>query len=165
MIELFERKRTNPAQPHNLRHSQHGGQRDSSHGDPIRNAGHFIRGSQLIGHQLAMWMRGACVPPLFWLGIFLLISALKLAIILDEHELQMINMRGLSSFYDYRVTTGAVCYSLYPWKNETSRPLGCLFFPRMQTNPQKESAEASSRLNSGDFNRRSDTKNVIYIIY
>jgi hypothetical protein len=83
MTDLFAQKRTNPAQPHNPRHSQrysqHSGQRDSSHGDPIRNAGHFIRGSQLIGHQLAMWTRGARVPPLFWLGIFLLISALKLA--------------------------------------------------------------------------------------
>jgi hypothetical protein len=54
MTDLFERKRTNPALPHRPRHSQHSGQRDSSHGDPIRNAGHFIRGSQLIGHQLAI---------------------------------------------------------------------------------------------------------------
>lgn len=74
---------------------------EASHGDPNRNAGHFTRGSQLIGHQMSMWMRGARVPPLIWLGVFLFVLWLKLIVILDDHEFQMIAMRSLSWVWDF----------------------------------------------------------------
>jgi type IV conjugative transfer system coupling protein TraD len=74
---------------------------NSANTNPIRNAGHFTRGSQLIGHDLSMWMRGARVPPLIWLGSFVLILWLKLVVILDDHEFQMISMRTLSAIWDF----------------------------------------------------------------
>ena len=59
---------------------------NSANTNPIRNAGHFTRGSQLIGHDLSMWMRGARIPPIIWGGSFILILWLKLIAILDNQS-------------------------------------------------------------------------------
>ncbi|HEX8058322.1 MAG TPA: type IV secretion system DNA-binding domain-containing protein [Novosphingobium sp.] len=73
----------------------------SGHGDAKRNAGHFTRGSQLIGHQWSMWLRGARVPFFVWAGLFALILWARLTVVLDNYEFQMISMKALAGAWDY----------------------------------------------------------------
>jgi type IV conjugative transfer system coupling protein TraD len=73
----------------------------SSHGEAKRNSGHFTRGSQLRGHQLSMWRRGAQVPFLFWTAVFLLLFCATLVHSLHDYEFQMIEMKGLAAAWGY----------------------------------------------------------------
>lgn len=68
----------------------------SGHGEARRNSGHFTRGSQLLGHQLSMWWRGARVPLLVWSGLVLFFLWLKLALVLDNGEFLMIGQRAVA---------------------------------------------------------------------
>lgn len=73
----------------------------SSHGEARHNAGHFTRGSQLIGHQLAMFTRAARVPFIVWFTLFLGVLIVRLNVILDDNEFRMIAMRSLAWIWDY----------------------------------------------------------------
>jgi type IV conjugative transfer system coupling protein TraD len=58
-----------------------------------RNAGDFTRGSQLITHEFMMWFASAKMPLLVWFFTFLVALSIVLALLLHEHEVQMILMR------------------------------------------------------------------------
>lgn len=73
----------------------------SSHGEANRNSGNFTRGSQLIGHQFSMWWRGARVPLLVWIGLLLGFAWLKLTLILDDYEFQMLGTKALAAFWNF----------------------------------------------------------------
>ena len=73
----------------------------SSHGEAHRNSGHFTRGSQLIGHEYAMWWRGARILPIVWAGIVLLLLWLRLHTVLGPYETRMIGMRMLAGFWSH----------------------------------------------------------------
>lgn len=73
----------------------------SSHGEARRNSGNFTRGSQLVGHQLSMWWRGARVPLMLFTGLLVLLVWVKLSFSLGEYEWQMIGQRLLASLWDY----------------------------------------------------------------
>jgi type IV conjugative transfer system coupling protein TraD len=65
----------------------------SARGRVLRNADNFTRGSQLIGHQFAMFRAGIRVPVLIWLGIFIIIYWIMLAAVMGEHEVQLCSWR------------------------------------------------------------------------
>src|SRR3546814_1037135 len=73
----------------------------SSHGEANRNSGNFTRGSQLIGHQFSMWWRGARVPLFFWFGLLAAFTWLKLTLILDDYEFQMLGTKALAATWDF----------------------------------------------------------------
>ena len=73
----------------------------SSHGEANRNSGNFTRGSQLIGHQFSMWWRGARVPLFVWLGLLAAFTWLKLTLILDDYEFQMLGTKALAATWDF----------------------------------------------------------------
>src|SRR3546814_13903334 len=73
----------------------------SSHGEANQNSGNFTRGSQLIGHQFSMWWRGARVPLLVWIGLLLGFAWLKLTLILDDYEFQMLGTKALAAFWNF----------------------------------------------------------------
>ena len=58
-----------------------------------RNAGDFTRGSQLITHEFMMWFASAKMPLLVWFFTFVVALSIVLALLLHEHEVQMILMR------------------------------------------------------------------------
>jgi hypothetical protein len=68
-------------------------QHHSARGNMPRNAGDFTRGSQLITHEFLMWFASAKMPLLVWFFTFLLALSIVLALLLHEHEVQMILMR------------------------------------------------------------------------
>jgi type IV conjugative transfer system coupling protein TraD len=68
-------------------------QHHSARGDMPRNAGNFTRGSQLITHEFLMWFSSAKMPLLVWFFTFLIALSIVLALLLHEHEVQMILMR------------------------------------------------------------------------
>ena len=68
-------------------------QHHSARGNMPRNAGDFTRGSQLITHEFMMWFASAKMPLLVWFFTFLLALSIVLALLLHEHEVQMILMR------------------------------------------------------------------------
>lgn len=68
----------------------------SGHGEVKRNSGHFTRGSQLLGHQYSMWWRGARIPILVWLAIFVFFLWAKLSLVLDDGECLMIGQRAMA---------------------------------------------------------------------
>jgi len=65
----------------------------SARGNMPRNAGDFTRGSQLITHEFMMWFASAKMPLLVWFFTFLVALSIVLALLLHEHEVQMILMR------------------------------------------------------------------------
>lgn len=65
----------------------------SARGNMPRNAGNFTRGSQLITHEFLMWFSSAKMPLLVWFFTFLLSLSIVLALLLQNHEVQMILMR------------------------------------------------------------------------
>lgn len=73
----------------------------SSHGEANRNSGNFTRGSQLIGHQFSMWWRGARVPLFVWFGLFAAFLWLKLTLIMDDYEFQMLGTKALAAFWNF----------------------------------------------------------------
>lgn len=74
------------ARPGQLKHH-------SARGNMPRNAGNFTRGSQLITHEFLMWFSSAKMPLLVWFFTFLIALSIVLALLLHEHEVQMILMR------------------------------------------------------------------------
>jgi len=68
-------------------------QHHSARGTMPRNAGNFTRGSQLITHEFMMWFASAKMPLLLWFFTFCLALSVALALLLQEHEVQMILMR------------------------------------------------------------------------
>ena len=74
------------ARPGQLKHH-------SARGNMPRNAGNFTRGSQLITHEFLMWFSSAKMPLLVWFFTFLVALSIVLALLLHEHEVQMILMR------------------------------------------------------------------------
>jgi type IV conjugative transfer system coupling protein TraD len=73
----------------------------SARGDTPRNNGNFVRGSQLLNTQVIMWLQGAKMPFLMWLGIFALAYFTILSFTLDENNFQLICMRILSWLWDW----------------------------------------------------------------
>ena len=73
----------------------------SARGDTPRNNGNFVRGSQLLNTQVIMWLQGAKMPFLMWLGIFALSYFTILSFTLDENNFQLICMRILSWLWDW----------------------------------------------------------------
>ena len=73
----------------------------SSRGDAPRNSGNFTRGSQLLNTQVLMWLQGAKLPVLMWLGVFAIAYITILSITLDENNVQLICMRVLSSLWNW----------------------------------------------------------------
>lgn len=74
------------ARPGQLKHH-------SARGNMPRNAGNFTRGSQLITHEFLMWFSSAKMPLLVWFFTFCVALSIVLALLLHEHEVQMILMR------------------------------------------------------------------------
>ena len=68
-------------------------QHHSARGNMPRNAGDFTRGSQLITHEFMMWFASAKMPLLVWFFTFCIALSIVLALLLHEHEVQMILMR------------------------------------------------------------------------
>jgi len=68
-------------------------QHHSARGNMPRNAGDFTRGSQLITHEFMMWFASAKMPLLVWFFTFCIALSIVLALLLHEHEIQMILMR------------------------------------------------------------------------
>ncbi|AOR81118.1 type IV secretion system DNA-binding domain-containing protein [Novosphingobium resinovorum] len=73
----------------------------SARGDTPRNNGNFVRGSQLLNTQVIMWLQGAKMPFLMWLGMFALSYFTILSFTLDENNFQLICMRVLSWLWDW----------------------------------------------------------------
>ena len=68
-------------------------QHHSARGNMPRNAGDFTRGSQLFTHEFMMWFASAKMPLLVWFFTFCVALSIVLALLLHEHEVQMILMR------------------------------------------------------------------------
>ena len=73
----------------------------SSRGELPRNSGNFTRGSQLLNTQVLMWLQGAKLPILMWLGVFALAYVIILSITLDENNVQLICMRVLAGLWNW----------------------------------------------------------------
>ncbi|MBB5713172.1 hypothetical protein FHT02_004442, partial [Sphingomonas xinjiangensis] len=76
-------------------------QHHSARGDVKRNSGNFTRGSQLLSHEVLMWLSGAKMPFLMWLGVVLLAYVVILSVKLDENNVQLICMRVLSGLWEW----------------------------------------------------------------
>ncbi|TCM32388.1 type IV secretion system DNA-binding domain-containing protein [Novosphingobium sp. ST904] len=74
---------------------------DSRRGKTPRNNGNFVRGSQLVNTQVLMWLQGAKMPALMWLGLFGLAYFIIMSFTLDENNFQLICMRVLSWLWDW----------------------------------------------------------------
>ncbi|UVO53720.1 type IV secretion system DNA-binding domain-containing protein [Sphingomonas sp. SUN039] len=61
----------------------------TARGRVLRNTGNFTRGSQLIGHQVFMFVAGAKVPFLIWFAIFVAIYWIMLSAVMGESEIQL----------------------------------------------------------------------------
>jgi type IV conjugative transfer system coupling protein TraD len=73
----------------------------SARGRVLRNADNFTRGSQLMGHQFAMFRAGVRVPILIWLGIFIVINWIMLSAVMGEHEVQLCSWRLGSTLWTW----------------------------------------------------------------
>ncbi len=76
-------------------------QHHSARGDVKRNSGNFTRGSQLLSHEVLMWLSGAKMPVLMWLVLFALAYTIVLSITLNENNIQLICMRILSTLWGW----------------------------------------------------------------
>lgn len=76
-------------------------QHHSARGNMPRNAGDFTRGSQLITHEFMMWFASAKMPLLVWFFTFCIALSIVLALLLHEHEVQMILMRIYASGWTF----------------------------------------------------------------
>jgi type IV conjugative transfer system coupling protein TraD len=76
-------------------------QHHSARGNMPRNAGDFTRGSQLITHEFMMWFASAKMPLLVWFFTFCIALSIVLALLLHEHEVQMILMRVYASGWTF----------------------------------------------------------------
>ena len=73
----------------------------SARGKVLRNADNYTRGSQLIGHQFAMFRAGLRPPILMWLVIFVVIYWIMLSAIMGEHEIQLCSWRLGSTLWTW----------------------------------------------------------------
>ncbi|WP_333574079.1 type IV secretion system DNA-binding domain-containing protein [Sphingomonas sp.] len=76
-------------------------QHHSARGDVKRNSGNFTRGSQLLSHEVLMWLSGAKMPVIMWLVLFALAYTIVLSLTLDENNIQLICMRILSTLWGW----------------------------------------------------------------
>ena len=65
----------------------------SARGNVQRNSGNFTRGSQLLSHEMLMWLSGAKLPVIFWFFVFLGCWFGIMSVKLDEHGFQLICMK------------------------------------------------------------------------
>lgn len=72
---------------------------DSARGEIVRNVGAFTRGSQLVRLRYMMLMEGLRWPVLAALASFSILLILLLAIVLKEHEVQLIEMHLFAGFW------------------------------------------------------------------
>ena len=73
----------------------------SARGRVLRNADNFTRGSQLIGHQFAMFRAGVRVPILIWFSLFVGIYWIMLSAVMGEHEVQLCSWRLGSALWTW----------------------------------------------------------------
>ncbi|PKP94693.1 MAG: conjugal transfer protein TraD [Alphaproteobacteria bacterium HGW-Alphaproteobacteria-16] len=73
----------------------------SARGKVQRNSGNFTRGSQLLTHEVLMFLAGAKLPFIVWTFVLLVAYSLILAIMLDEHEIQLIVMKLYALLWDW----------------------------------------------------------------
>ena len=73
----------------------------SARGEVQRNSGNFTRGSQLLSHELMMWLSGAKMPVIFWLFVFLACWFGIMSVKLDEHGFQLICMKVYAELWNW----------------------------------------------------------------
>ncbi|WP_292687756.1 type IV secretion system DNA-binding domain-containing protein, partial [Novosphingobium sp.] len=73
---------------------------DSARGEIVRNVGAFTRGSQLIRLRYMMMMEGLRWPILAAALSFILLLVLLLALLMREHEVQLVEMRLFADFWN-----------------------------------------------------------------
>ena len=73
----------------------------SARGNVQRNAGNFTRGSQLLTHELLMWISGARLPVILWFFLFVAAWLIIMSIKLDEHGFQLVCMKIYSAFWGW----------------------------------------------------------------
>lgn len=73
----------------------------SARGDVVRNVGSFTRGTQLVRLQYMMAWQGIKVPLLIALACFGILLCVFLCIRMDEHEVQLVEMRIYSGLWDW----------------------------------------------------------------
>jgi hypothetical protein len=71
---------------------------ESARGEIVRNVGAFTRGSQLIRLRYMMMMEGLRWPILAAVLSFSLLLVLLLALLMREHEVQLVEMRLFADF-------------------------------------------------------------------
>ena len=73
---------------------------ESARGEIVRNVGSFTRGSQLIRLRYMMMMEGLRWPILAAVLSFSLLLVLLLALLMREHEVQLVEMRIFADLWD-----------------------------------------------------------------
>lgn len=73
----------------------------SARGEVTRNSGNFTRGSQLLSHEILMWLAGAKKPLIVWAVCLALTYFIILSITLSENNFQLICMRVLAGLWDW----------------------------------------------------------------
>lgn len=73
---------------------------ESARGEIVRNVGAFTRGSQLIRLRYMMMMEGLRWPILAALSSFTIILVLLLAVLMREHEVQLVEIHLFANFWD-----------------------------------------------------------------
>ena len=73
----------------------------SARGKVQRNSGNFTRGSQLLSHEMMMWLSGAKMPVIFWFFVFLACWFGIMSVKLDEHGFQLICMKVYSALWNW----------------------------------------------------------------
>ena len=90
MLRKFENRRDrrpDPVQP------------QSARGEIVRNFGSFTRGSQLVRLRYMMLLEGLRWPALAALASFAVILILLLTFLMQEHEIQLVEMRIFAWFW------------------------------------------------------------------
>jgi len=72
---------------------------ESARGEIVRNVGAFTRGSQLIRLRYMMMMEGLRWPAVAALASFIAILVLLLALLMHEHEVQLVEMHLFANFW------------------------------------------------------------------
>lgn len=73
----------------------------SARGEVQRNSGNFTRGSQLLSHEMMMWLSGVRIPFIFWFFFFLASWFAIMSVKLDEHGVQLICMKIYAELWDW----------------------------------------------------------------
>jgi hypothetical protein len=80
---------------------------ESARGEIVRNVGAFTRGSQLIRLRYMMMMEGLRWPILAAVLSFSLLLVLLLALLMREHEVQLVEMRLFADFWIWSISIPA----------------------------------------------------------